>query len=88
MPGVLIVEALAQCAGISIALCDEARGKLGLFTGIEKIKFRRQVVPGDVLTLNSEITLFKRGMAVASVIAEVEGEMAAEGQIKFVMVDK
>ncbi len=87
MPGVLITEALAQTAGIAIAMRSDAKGKLGLFTGIEKMKFRRQVVPGDVLTLKAEIVLFKRNMAVASVIAEVEGEMAAEGQIKFVMME-
>lgn len=88
MPGVLIVESMAQAAGIAIAMCDAAHNKLGLFIGIEKMKFRRQVVPGDILTLKAQILLFKRNIATAAVTAQVNGDTAAEGEIKFIMVDK
>jgi len=85
MPGVLIVEALAQTAGIAVASLEENKGKLGVFTGIESMKFRKQVVPGDVLRLEAEILVLK--MAKVKVLATVEGQKAAEGEIKFAMVD-
>ncbi|MDD4188976.1 MAG: 3-hydroxyacyl-ACP dehydratase FabZ [Eubacteriales bacterium] len=88
MPGVLVVEALAQTAGIAIAMCDTAHHKLGLFTGIEKMKFRHRVVPGDVLTLKAEIIQFKRNFATAAVIAKVNEDTAAEGEIKFLMTER
>lgn len=87
MPGVLIVEALAQTAGISIGLLDEYKGKLGLFAGVDSIKFKQQVVPGDVLRLEAEILMCKMGVVKARVCATVDGKKAAEGEIKFAMVD-
>jgi 3-hydroxyacyl-[acyl-carrier-protein] dehydratase len=88
MPGVLIVEALAQTSGIAVAILEENKGKLGLFTGIDSMKIRRQVVPGDVLKLEADIIAAKRGLIKVKVHASVEGQNAAEGQISFVMVDK
>lgn len=87
MPGVLIVEALAQCACAGGLLLPENKGKLGLFTGIERMKFRRQVVPGDVLLLEAEFTAFRRGMGKVAVKASVDGAVAAEGVISFALVD-
>lgn len=87
MPGVLIVEALAQTACVAGLMLEENKGKLGMFTGIESMKFRRQVVPGDTLKLEAEFVVFKMGMGKAKVIATVDGQMAAEGEIKFAMVD-
>ncbi|HPD00109.1 MAG TPA: 3-hydroxyacyl-ACP dehydratase FabZ [Acetivibrio sp.] len=87
MPGVLIVEALAQTACVAGLMLEENKGKLGVFTGIESMKFRRQVVPGDVLKLEAEFLAFKMGMGKAKVRATVEGEVAAEGEIKFAMID-
>jgi len=87
MPGVLIVEALAQCACAGGLLLKENKGKLGLFTGIEKMKFRRQVVPGDVLLLEAEFLVFRRGMGKVAVKASVDGAIAAEGVISFAMVE-
>lgn len=86
MPGVMIVEALAQCACAGGLLLEENKGKLGLFTGIEDMKFRRQVIPGDVLLLEAEFTAFRRDMGKVSVRATVEGSLAAEGVIRFAMV--
>lgn len=87
MPGVLIVEALAQTACVAGLLLDENKGKLGVFTGIESMKFRQQVVPGDVLKLEIEFIAFKMGMGKVQVKASVDDKVAAEGVIKFAMVD-
>ena len=86
MPGVLIVEALAQTAGIAVSMLEENKGKMGLFAGIESIKFKRQVMPGDTLRLEAEILLVKMGIVKAKVSATVDGQVAAEGEIKFAMV--
>ncbi|EPR10101.1 3-hydroxyacyl-ACP dehydratase FabZ [Ruminiclostridium papyrosolvens] len=85
MPGVLIVEALAQAAGIAVAVLEENKGKLGVFAGIEAMKFKNQVMPGDVLTLEAEIIMSKLGVTKAKVKASVDGKVAAEGEIKFAM---
>lgn len=87
MPGVLICEALAQTAGIAVAVQDDLKNKLGLFASIDEFKIKRQVVPGDTLKLEAEILSCKLGIVKARVTASVEGKVAAEGQIKFAMVD-
>lgn len=87
MPGVLMVEALAQTVCVAGLLLEENKGKLGMFTGFESIKFRRPVVPGDVLRLETEILVMKMGMGKARVKATVEGDVAVEGEIRFVLVD-
>lgn len=86
MPGVLIVEALAQTAGVAVAMQEENKGKLGVFAGIESMKFKRQVVPGDTLRLEAEILVSKMGVSKAKVIATVDGGVAAEGEIKFALI--
>lgn len=88
MPGVLIVEALAQLAGcMAVYGVEESKGKLGLFTGIDGLRFRRQVIPGDTLRLEAEVILAKRGLVKAKVHASVDGQTAAEGEIMFALVD-
>lgn len=87
MPGVLIVEALAQTAGIAAAMLEANRGKLGVFAGIEDLKFKRQVVPGDTLRLEADITAMKMGIVKAKVRATVEDAVAVEGNIKFMLID-
>lgn len=86
MPGVMIVEALAQCACAAGLMLEENKGKLGLFTGIESMKIRRQVIPGDVLLLEAEFMAFRRDMGKVAVKATVEGAVAAEGIIRFALV--
>ena len=86
MPGVLILEALAQVGCVAILSLEENKGKLGVFTGINEMRFRRQVVPGDTLRLEAEMLVFKRGIGKAKVIATVEGKTAAEGEIMFALV--
>jgi 3-hydroxyacyl-[acyl-carrier-protein] dehydratase len=88
MPGVLIVEALAQAAGICANVGQEGDSKkLGVFASIDEMKFKRQVVPGDVLRLEAEILSMKMGVVKAKVLATVEGKTAAEGVIKFAMTN-
>ena len=85
MPGVLMVEALAQTAGIAVLTLDEYRGKIGLFAGIDECRFRRLVVPGDTLRL--EVTVEKlRGMfGRVKGIASVDGEAAVEATLSIVV---
>ncbi len=87
MPGVLVVEALAQTACVAGLLMEENKGKIPLFTGIENLKIRKQVVPGDTLRLEVEFTAFRRGMGKVKVRAMVDGQMAVEGIIKFAMIE-
>lgn len=91
MPGVLIVEALAQTAGIAAnAETAQAEGengetKLGVFAGIDGMKFKKQVMPGDTLRLEAEILSSKMGIVKAKVRAAVDDKTAAEGEIRFAM---
>lgn len=82
MPGVLICEALAQAGAIMLLSMPENKGKLGVFTGINNFKFRRQVVPGDTLELNAELILYRHGMGKANVKATVEGQGCGYGRNK------
>lgn len=86
MPGVLIVEAMAQVGGIAILSMEEYKGKLAVLTGIEKMKFRKQVVPGDTLIMEAELIAFKMGIGKAKVCAKVEGKIAVEGEMMFAIV--
>lgn len=88
MPGVLIVEALAQVGAMAALRGPEHAGKLGLFAGIDKLRFRRQVVPGDQLRLEVELTRLRGPVGKAHAVATVEGEVAAEGELTFALVDK
>lgn len=86
MPGVLILEALAQVGCVAMLSLDENKGKLGVFAGINELRFRRQVAPGDTLRLEAEMIALKRGIGKAKVKAAVDGEIAAEGEIMFALV--
>ena len=86
-PGVLITEALAQVGAVMLLAMPENKGKLGVFTGINNFKFRRQVVPGDTLELHAELLTYRHGMGKANVKATVEGQVAAMGEISFAIVD-
>ncbi|NLJ33929.1 MAG: 3-hydroxyacyl-ACP dehydratase FabZ [Firmicutes bacterium] len=88
MPGVLIVEALAQVAAFTVLGQGGMEGKLGYFTGIDKMRFRRPVLPGDQLRLEAELVRQRASMAKARVQALVDGEVAAAGEITFALVEK
>ncbi|GAF15419.1 (3R)-hydroxymyristoyl-[acyl carrier protein] dehydratase [Bacillus sp. JCM 19046] len=85
MPGVLIVEALAQVSGICVAKANEASNttKIGLFAAIDGCKFKRPVRPGDQLKLEIEITRIKGPVAKATGTAYVDGEVAAKADMTF-----
>jgi 3-hydroxyacyl-[acyl-carrier-protein] dehydratase len=86
LPGVLMVEALAQLGGIALLADDRYRGKLPLFGGIDKARFRRQVVPGD--TLDLEVVIGQLGAAAGkgTGTASVDGQMACQASMLFVIV--
>jgi 3-hydroxyacyl-[acyl-carrier-protein] dehydratase len=87
MPGVLIVEALAQVAAITMLRGVEMAGKSPLFGGIESMRFRRPVVPGDQLRLEFALEKLRGPIGKGAVKATVEGKLAAEGTITFALVD-
>jgi 3-hydroxyacyl-[acyl-carrier-protein] dehydratase len=87
LPGVLMVEALAQVAGVAMLGASSMRGKLGLFGGIDRARFRRQVVPGDELRLESRITQLASRAAKAEGTARVGEQVCCEAQMLFVIVD-
>jgi 3-hydroxyacyl-[acyl-carrier-protein] dehydratase len=88
MPGVLIVEAMAQAGGVAVLSAEEYRDKLALFAGIDNVRFKRQVRPGDTLRLEVELQQIRRGIGMGSGTATVEGELACRGDIMFALVDK
>lgn len=87
MPGVLICEALAQVGAVLLLGMEENKGKLGVFTGINNFKFRKQVVPGDTLELKAELVTYRHGMGKANVEATVDGKTAAKGEISFAVIE-
>ena len=88
MPGVLIVEAMAQVGGVAVLSYEEYQDKLALFAGIDNVRFKRQVRPGDTLRLEVELQQIRRGIGMGSGTASVEGELACRGDIMFALVDK
>lgn len=83
MPGVLIIEALAQVGAVALLSEEKFKGKIALFAGIKNAKFRRQVVPGDTLRLECELTRIKGPIGVGSATAYVDGEVAASAELTF-----
>ena len=88
MPGVLIVEAMAQVGGVAVLSSEEYQDKLALFAGIDNVRFKRQVKPGDTLRLEVELQQIRRGIGMGSGTASVDGEIACRGDIMFALVDK
>lgn len=88
MPGVLIVEALAQVAAVAVLSLPSYRGKVPLFAGIDKARFKRQVVPGDTLRLEVEILKMKASVGKAAARAWVGEELAVEAELIFAAGDK
>ena len=88
LPGVLQVEAIAQCGGLTLWGDDRFTDKLGLFGGIERARFRRQVEPGDRLELSFELTRLSARAGKGHGRAEVAGKLACEAELLFVIVDR
>jgi len=83
MPGVLIVEALAQLGCITILSLEANKGSLVLFTGIENCKFRQMVVPGDRLEMEVELIKIRGPVGKARAVAKVDGKLVTEGEVSF-----
>jgi 3-hydroxyacyl-[acyl-carrier-protein] dehydratase len=86
MPGVLIIEAMAQTGGIGALNLKENIGKLAYFLAINKAKFRKPVVPGDTLRMEVDIIKVKMGIMKCRAVAKVDGEIAAEAEMMFAFV--
>ena len=87
MPGVLILEALAQTGAVAILSLPENRGKLALFGGVKSARFKKQVVPGDVLQLRCELTRQVGPVGFGTAVARVDGKIAAQAELTFAIVD-
>lgn len=85
MPGVLLVEALAQAGAVAVLSAAENRGKLVLFAGIDECRFRRIVVPGDTLRLEITVEKLGRVSGRARAVATVDGEVAVEAMLSFIL---
>ena len=85
MPGVLIVEALAQVGAVAILSLEANRGKLVLFAGIDGLRFRRPVLPGDTLRLEVSLTKMRGPVGKGAAKATVDGQIAAQGELTFAL---
>lgn len=83
MPGVLIVEAMAQAGAVAVLSEDENRGKLALFAGIDGVRFKRVVEPGDELELTCDLERVRGPIGRGKAKATVDGELAARGTLTF-----
>ena len=81
MPGVLIIEALAQVGAVCILSCEQFKGKTAYFGGINQCRFKKKVVPGDVLLLEVELIKQKGPVAIAKAVATVEGKVATSAEL-------
>ena len=88
MPGVLIVEAMAQVGAVAVMAKEEFRGKLALFAGIDGVRFRRQVKPGDVLRMEVELSRLKGIVGRGKGAATVNGERVCEADLMFAFAQR
>ena len=86
MPGVLITEALAQTGAVAILSMEENKGKNALFGGIDKMKFKKLVIPGDILKLEVKIIKKKGPIGIGEAVATVDGKIVAKGELTFAVV--
>ena len=83
MPGVLIIEALAQTGAVALLSQEPFKGKIAYFAGINKARFKRKVIPGDVLKLEVEITKLRGSVGIGQAKATVNGELACAAELMF-----
>ncbi len=88
MPGVLVIEAMAQVGAVAVLSMPGFAGKLALFAGIDKARFRRQVMPGDVLRLEVELLKVRSSLGKGKAVATVDGDTVAEAELMFAIVDR
>lgn len=85
MPGVLMIEGMAQTGAVMILSVEENKGKIAFFGGIKKCKFRKKVVPGDTLIYTVDMTTLRGPIGVGKGVATVDGEVAVECELTFVV---
>lgn len=88
MPGVLIIEAMAQVGAVAMMSLEENKGKLGVFAGIDKVRFKREVRPGDTLIMKVEMTSLRRNIGKAIAKAYVGEDLVCSGELMFALVQK
>lgn len=88
MPGVLMLEAMAQTGGVMLLTSGSFSDKLAVFGGMDKVRFRRQVVPGDQMRIEATLIRRKGTIGKVHVVATVDEEKAAEGDLVFALTDK
>lgn len=88
MPGVLIVEALAQVGAVALLSSESNKGKLALFAGINEFRFRGKVTPGDMLKLELTVTRAKGAIGKGNAVATVDGQVVAEGELIFAIQER
>ena len=84
-PGVLMIEMLAQAGAVCILSLEQNKGKIGLLAGVDNVKIRRQVLPGDTLTLEVEIIKNRGAIGIGKAIASVDGQKAVSAEITFAL---
>ena len=87
MPGVLMVETMAQAGAVAVLADEENRGKLALFAGIDDVRFKRIVVPGDEIELTCELERVRGSIGRGRVTATVDGHLAVRGTLTFAVTD-
>ena len=88
MPGVLLIEAMAQVGGVAMLYPEENRGKIAVFAKIDNVRFRKQVVPGDQVVITAEVTKIMRGnMGIIHCEGKVDGKVACECDCTFAIMD-
>ena len=88
MPGVLIIEALAQVGAVAALSLPENKGKIVLFGGIKNARFKQRVIPGDVLELETTMVQRKGPVGIADAVAKVNGKVAASAQLTFAIANE
>ena len=88
MPGVLIIEALAQVGAVALLTQEENQGKLALFGGIKSARFKQQVRPGDVLELSCQLTARKGPVGFGTAEARVDGQLACKAELTFALTGR
>lgn len=83
MPGVLVLEALAQTGAVAVLSMEKFKGKIALFAGADKVRWRGQVLPGDKLDMTCEIIKFKGPIGIGKAVASVDGKKVCEAEIMF-----
>jgi len=85
MPGVLIIECMAQAAGIVMLSQDEFKGKIPYFTGIDRARFRKTIVPGDQIIIEIEVIRIKGNIGRTKAVAKVDNQIATEAELMFII---